>query len=105
MLAIGYDDYPNRLSVPGEACRTSPHYYPTHMCYRQRVVDRRGKNSAAEAALELFRAGAHVTLVHRGRRWAESIRDWVKPTSRTGSPKARFLRASRPVSSRSPPRR
>jgi thioredoxin reductase (NADPH) len=38
-----------------------------------------GKNSAAEAALELYRAGARVLLVHRGRALGDSIKYWVKP--------------------------
>jgi thioredoxin reductase (NADPH) len=38
-----------------------------------------GKNSAAEAALELFRAGAHVTLVHRRAALGDSIKYWVRP--------------------------
>jgi thioredoxin reductase (NADPH) len=41
--------------------------------------NRGGKNSAAEAALELFRAGAHVTLVHRRSTLGASIKYWVKP--------------------------
>ena len=57
---------PNRLGVPGEDLPHVSHYYDdAHRCYRKRVVIVGGKNSAAEAALELFRAGAHVTLVHR----------------------------------------
>jgi thioredoxin reductase (NADPH) len=38
-----------------------------------------GKNSAVEAALELFRTGAVVTLVHRGPAIGESVKYWVKP--------------------------
>jgi len=38
-----------------------------------------GKNSAAEAALEIHRAGGHVTIVHRGAVFGESIKYWVKP--------------------------
>ena len=45
----------------------------------KRVVIVGGKNSAAEAALELFRGGAHVTLVHRRATLGASIRYWVKP--------------------------
>ena len=62
--------------------------------YRQRVVIVGGKNSAAEAALELYRAGAHVTLVHRGAALGESIKYWVKPDIenriKEGSIAARF---------------
>jgi thioredoxin reductase (NADPH) len=38
-----------------------------------------GKNSAAEAALELYRSGAHVTMVHRRKTLGASIKYWVKP--------------------------
>ena len=66
VLAIGYYDHPNYLGIPGEDLPHVSHYYiDPHPYYRQRVVVVGGKNSAAETALELFRAGAHVTLVHR----------------------------------------
>ena len=59
MIATGYYDLPNRMDVPGEDLPHVNHYYnDAHPYYRQRVVVVGGKNSAAEAALELFRAGA-----------------------------------------------
>ena len=80
VFAIGYYDHPNRLGVPGEDLPHVSHYYrDAHSSYRQRVVIVGGKNSAAEAALELFRAGAHVTLVHRRSTLGASIKYWVKP--------------------------
>jgi thioredoxin reductase (NADPH) len=80
VLAIGYYDHPNRLGVPGEDLPHVSHYYrDAHSSYRQRVVIVGGKNSAAEAALELFRGGAHVTLVHRRSTLGASIKYWVKP--------------------------
>jgi len=80
VLAIGYSDHPNYLGVPGEDLPHVTHYYTdAHPYYRQRVVIVGGKNSAAEAALELFRAGAHVTLVHRRAALGDSIKYWVKP--------------------------
>jgi thioredoxin reductase (NADPH) len=80
VLAIGYYDHPNYLGVPGEDLPHVSHYYTdAHPYYRQRVVIVGGKNSAAEAALELFRAGAHVTLVHRRPTLGESIKYWVRP--------------------------
>ncbi len=80
VLAIGYYDSPNRLGIPGEDLPHVSHYYrEAHPHYRQRVVIVGGKNSAAEAALELHRAGAHVTLVHRRPQLGESIKYWVKP--------------------------
>lgn len=80
ILAIGYYDLPNYLAVPGEDLPHVSHYYTdAHPYYRQRVVVVGGKNSAAEACLELFRAGAHVTLVHRHATLGDSIKYWVRP--------------------------
>ncbi|HET9362587.1 MAG TPA: YpdA family putative bacillithiol disulfide reductase [Vicinamibacterales bacterium] len=95
VLAIGYYDRPNMLGVPGEDLPHVSHYYTdAHPYYRQRVVVVGGKNSAAEAALELFRAGAHVTLVHRHAALGESIKYWVRPDIenriKAGSIAARF---------------
>jgi thioredoxin reductase (NADPH) len=80
ILAMGYYDAPNYLNVPGEDLPHVRHYYDEpHPYYRQRVVIVGGKNSAAEAALELYRNGAHVTLVHRGASLGDSIKYWVRP--------------------------
>lgn len=80
VLAMGYYGRPNLLNVPGEDLPHVSHYYDeAHPYYRQRVVIVGGKNSACEAALELHRAGAHVTLAHRGETLGESVKYWVKP--------------------------
>jgi bacillithiol disulfide reductase len=80
VLAIGYYDHPNYLGIPGEDLPHVSHYYDdAHPYYRKRVVVVGGKNSAAEAALELFRGGAHVTLVHRRPTLGDSIKYWVRP--------------------------
>lgn len=80
VLALGYYDHPNRLNVPGEDLPHVSHYYrDAHSAYRQDVVVVGGKNSAAEAALELHRGGARVTLVHRRKTLGASIKYWVKP--------------------------
>ena len=80
VLAIGYYDLPNYLGVPGEELPHVSHFYTdAHPYYRQRVVVVGGKNSAAEASLELFRAGVHVTLVHRHATLGDSIKYWVRP--------------------------
>ena len=95
VLAIGYYDCPNLIGVPGEDLPHVSHYYrEPHPYYRQRVVVVGGKNSAAEASLELFRAGAHVTLVHRHATLGDSIKYWVRPDIenriKEGSVTARF---------------
>ena len=80
VVATGAYDIPNRIDVPGEDLPHVSHYYTQpHPFFRKRVVVVGGKNSAAEAALDLFRAGAHVTLVHRHPALGESIKYWVKP--------------------------
>jgi len=38
-----------------------------------------GKNSAAEAALDLFRVGARVTLIHRQAQLGATLKYWVRP--------------------------
>jgi bacillithiol disulfide reductase len=79
-VCTGYYDHPNRLDIPGENLPHVFHYYDEpHAYYRQDVVVIGGKNSAAIAALELCRAGARVTLVHRGVGLADSIKYWIRP--------------------------
>ena len=95
VLAVGYYDHPNLLGVPGEDLPHVHHYYgESHPYYRQRVVVVGGGNSAAESALELHRAGAHVTLVHRWSELKSTIKYWVKPDIenriKEGSIAARF---------------
>ena len=80
VLAMGYYSLPNLLNVPGEDLPHVSHFYKeAHQYYRQRVVIVGGKNSAVEAALEIYRAGGLVTLVHRGPGFGESVKYWVKP--------------------------
>jgi len=80
VLAMGYYTQPNMLNIPGEDLPHVTHFYKeAHPYYRQRVVIVGGKNSAAEAALEIHRAGGHVTMVHRGAGFGDSVKYWVKP--------------------------
>jgi len=80
ILAIGYYDHPVMLGVPGEDLPHVSHYYrEPHPHYRQRVVIVGGGNSAAEAALEIYRAGGHVALVHRAPTLKSTIKYWVRP--------------------------
>jgi thioredoxin reductase (NADPH) len=80
VIAIGYYDHPVTLGIPGEDLPHVHHYYgEPHPHYRQRVVIVGGGNSAAESALEMFRAGAHVTLVHRAPTLKSTIKYWVRP--------------------------
>ena len=80
VLSMGYYGAPVMLNIPGEDLPHVSHFYKeAHPYYRQRVVIVGGKNSAAEAALEIHRAGGHVTIVHRGSAFGDSIKYWVKP--------------------------
>ena len=106
IFAIGYYDAPNMLNVPGEDLPHVHHYYSEpHPYYRRRVVIVGGGNSAAESALELFRSGAHVTVVHRHAELKKTIKYWVRPDIenriKEGSVAARFnalLTSIRPTS-------
>ncbi|MGA8224101.1 MAG: YpdA family putative bacillithiol disulfide reductase [Candidatus Acidiferrales bacterium] len=80
ILATGYYDLPNRLDIPGENLPHVSHYFTeAHPYWNQDVVVIGGKNSAAEAALDLFRAGARVTLVHRDAELGRNLKYWVRP--------------------------
>jgi thioredoxin reductase (NADPH) len=80
VLATGYYDQPNALGVPGEDLPHVTHYYTeAHPYWRRRVVVIGGRNSAAEAALDLFRNGAYVTLIHRGSSLGPTVKYWLRP--------------------------
>ena len=80
ILAVGYYDHPNLLSIPGEQQPHVSHYYTeAHPFVGRRVVVVGGGNSAAEASLDLYRGGAFVTLVHYRDSFKPTIKYWVKP--------------------------
>lgn len=80
IVAIGYFDYPNFMGIPGEELPKVSHYYTEgHPFYDQDVAVIGAGNSAIEAALELFRSGARVTMIHRGASVDEGAKYWVKP--------------------------
>jgi thioredoxin reductase (NADPH) len=80
VIASGAYDVANRMGIPGEDLPHVSHYYTEpHAYFRKPVVVVGGKNSAAEAALDLFRNGSRVTLVHRRATLGASIKYWVKP--------------------------
>jgi len=79
-VATGYYDLPNRLGVPGEDLPHVSHYYTEpHPFWCRNVVVVGGKNSAAEAALDLYRNGAKVTMIHRRAELGSTIKYWVRP--------------------------
>jgi thioredoxin reductase (NADPH) len=80
IVATGYYDIPNLLNIPGEEMNKVHHYYnDPHPYFGTDVVVIGGKNSAAIAALELWRHGARVTLVHRGPEMHRHVKYWIKP--------------------------
>ena len=80
IIATGYYDLPNYIDVPGEELPKVMHYYnDPHPYYNLDVVVIGGKNSAAIAALELWRHGARVTLVHRGPEMHRHVKYWILP--------------------------
>jgi thioredoxin reductase (NADPH) len=79
-IAIGYYDRPNYLHIPGESLSKVHHYYfDPHPYFATDVLVIGGKNSAAIAALELWRSGARVTLVHRDAEIHEHVKYWIRP--------------------------
>ena len=79
-VATGYYDLPNMMGIPGEDLPHVSHYYTEPFAYwNQDVVVIGGKNSAAEAALDLYRNGVRVTLVHRQPELGATIKYWVRP--------------------------
>ena len=80
IVATGYFDNPNQLGIPGEDGENVSHYYTeAHPFWGLNVTVVGGGNSAADAALDLYRHGVNVTLVHRGPDLKHTIKYWVKP--------------------------
>src|SRR5580698_9642495 len=80
VIATGYYDLPNYLGIPGEDLSKVRHYYDEpHPYFGLEVVVIGGKNSAAIAALDLWRHGARVTLVHRGAEMHRHVKYWILP--------------------------
>ncbi len=80
VVATGYFDTTNRLNVPGEDLPKVCHYYKEAFGhYDQDVLVIGGRNSAVEAALDLYRHGARVTMIHRGERFGDGLKYWVRP--------------------------
>ena len=79
-IATGYYDLPNYLGIPGEdLCKVRHYYDEPHPFNGMDVVVIGGKNSAAIAALDLWRHGARVTLVHRGAEMHRHVKYWILP--------------------------
>ena len=80
VFATGYFDSPNPFNIPGaDLAKVSRYYDEPFKFYGQRVAVVGGKNSAIEIALDLFRNGAEVTLIHRGKTFSDGVKYWVLP--------------------------
>jgi thioredoxin reductase (NADPH) len=80
IVATGYFDHPNLLGIPGEQSSKVSHYYrEAHPYSGTMVAIIGGSNSAIDAAMDLLRAGADVTIVYRGDGYSPSIKPWVRP--------------------------
>lgn len=95
VIATGFYGNPNLLNITGENLSKVSHYYTEPFpFYRRKVAVIGGKSSAVEAALDLYRHGAEVTLIHRGAEIGESVKYWLRPDIvnriKAGSIKAYF---------------
>lgn len=80
ILATGYYDLPNLMKIPGEDLPKVSHYYlEPHQFFERKVAVVGGGNSAAIAALDLYREGAETTLVVRERELSRHIKYWIRP--------------------------
>lgn len=80
VVATGYFDTPRPFPVPGIDLPHVHRYYDEPFGYVGRKVALiGGKNSVVDAALELYRAGVQVTIVHRGKKLSEGVKYWLLP--------------------------
>ncbi len=101
VLAIGNMHRPRLLGVPGEDSPNVGHYLRDPMEYVGRsVLIVGGKNSAVEAAIRLYRAGAHVTVSYRRSEFdAKRVKYWLRPELEwlIGKQKIAFVAESTPT--------
>jgi thioredoxin reductase (NADPH) len=80
VVATGYFDHPNLLGIPGETLPKVSHFFQeAHPYTGMKVAIIGGNNSAVDAAMELLRVGAEITVVYRGDDYSPSIKPWVRP--------------------------
>ncbi|MGG0740193.1 YpdA family putative bacillithiol disulfide reductase [Niallia taxi] len=80
IVATGYYDHPNYMNVPGEDLPKVSHYFKeAHPYFNHDVTVIGGKNSSVDAAIELVKAGARVTVLYRGTEYSSSIKPWILP--------------------------
>lgn len=80
VIATGYYDHPNYMNVKGEELPKVFHYFKeAHPYFNKDVAVVGGKNSSVDAAIELVKAGANVTVIYRGQEYSPSIKPWILP--------------------------
>lgn len=80
IISTGYFDHPNMLGIPGEELPKVSHFFrEAHPYAGLQVAIIGGSNSSIDAALELERVGAHVTVIYRREDLSKSIKPWVRP--------------------------
>ncbi|WP_042355246.1 YpdA family putative bacillithiol disulfide reductase [Bacillus rubiinfantis] len=80
IIATGYYDHPNYMDIPGEELPKVFHYFKeAHPYFDKDVCVIGGKNSSVDAALELVKAGARVTVLYRGKEYSPNIKPWILP--------------------------
>ncbi|MGJ7909347.1 YpdA family putative bacillithiol disulfide reductase [Neobacillus sp. LXY-1] len=80
VIATGYYDHPNYMNVPGEELSKVSHYFKeAHPYFDKDVCVIGGKNSSVDAAIELVKAKARVTVIYRGSQYSQSIKPWILP--------------------------
>lgn len=80
VIATGFYDIPNYLNIPGEDLDKVTHYYgDPHYYATQKVVVVGASNSSVDAALEIYRKGAEVTMIVRGEEIGQRVKYWVRP--------------------------
>jgi thioredoxin reductase (NADPH) len=80
VIATGYYDHPNMLKVLGEELPKVFHYFKeAHPYFDKDVCVIGGKNSSVDAAIELVKAGARVTVIYRGASYSPSVKPWILP--------------------------
>ncbi|TYR82565.1 YpdA family putative bacillithiol disulfide reductase [Priestia megaterium] len=80
VIATGYYDSPNYMNVPGEDLPKVFHYFKeAHPYFDKDVAVIGGKNSSVDAALELVKADARVTVIYRGSDYSKSVKPWILP--------------------------
>ncbi len=80
IVATGFYDHPNMLNIPGEDLPKVAHYFKeAHPYIDQDVIVVGARNSAVDAALEVWRKGGRVTMVIRKDDIHPRVKYWVRP--------------------------